>query len=432
MLILQKNVSFSSKPYGQKSVILLFVIFAFFILAFYENMLNFNLYTLIYGMLVLCFIIVFPFVLRKTYKKSCPMLTNTMFLLLALGFTVLQRLEPSLALRQLFFASLGLVASLFIPLILRIFKQFEKLELLYIALCIFLLSMVSLADILGAFFNIPIVTVDQFGATRAIQIAGITVQTSEFVKPIFVIYLSSAFRLKPNAKKLIVVSLLSAVLIGILVLQRDLGKALMFFVIFITMLYAATGNKFLVSLGLLAISGASVIAYQLFAHLRVRVFAWQNPWQDITGMGWQAVQSLFAIGTFGAFGAGLSRGLPDRIPVVERDFIFSAITEEFGWLFAVLLIGAYGLILVRGIDIAKKSKRPLYALMSLGFTIFLVFQAFVTISGNINFIPMTGITLPFVSYGGSSVFISIIMIGVLNWLNGQLNTNEEIQDEEIL
>jgi len=420
----------SAYPKGLLAVSILLVVFAFPILSFDENLMSVDFEPLLLGAVVLVFITAGPFLARRFYKRPCPLITHAMFFLIALGIISLQRLDPGLAVRQLLFAAMGFGASLLIPLLFRIFREFEKLEKLYILICLGLISLVSIADILSNFVNIPIVTIDKFGASRWINIAGITFQPSEFVAPFFVIYLASAFRSKPNMRKLIFAGGAVSVLIGILVLQRNLGGALMYFMIFMIMLYAATGSLPLFGAGFAAMAAGSVFAYHQFAHVRVRVAAWSNPWADISGQGFQLTQSLFAIGTWGPFGAGLGRGLSNRIPVVERDVIFSAIAEEFGWIFALLLIVLYALILMQGVSISNRSKRPLYALMTLGFTAFLTFQAFVSIGGNIRLIPMTGITLPFVSYGGSSVFVSVLMIGVLNWLNGQINIEKEEKKEE--
>jgi cell division protein FtsW (lipid II flippase) len=407
----------------QKAIIILFAIFAFAVVA---NTVE----GLIFAAFALAFAIFASFVAGRFYKKLCPLITNIMLFMLTLGFVVLWRLDEGLAMRQLIIAAAAFAVSMLIPLLFKIFKNFEKLEKLYILLSLGLLGMVSAASLLGGFIDIPLVTEDRFGATNWISIFGITFQPSEFVKPIFVLFLAAAFRDKPTMGKLVFTAISSAALVLILVIQRDLGGALIFFTVFMIMLYAGTGSKLLFGAGFSAMAIGSVVAYQIFPHIRVRVAAFLDPWGDIADSGFQITQSLFAIATWGPFGSGLNRGLPDRIPVVERDIIFSAISEEFGWIFGLLLIALYGLLLLRGLQLARRLTRPLHALMALGFTTFLIFQAFVSIGGNIRFIPMTGVTLPFISYGGSSVFVSILMIGVLNWLNGQIE-EAEVEDENI-
>ena len=414
----------AAQPRGLWVITILLCLFAFPILAFDENLMSVDLQTLLFGGFVLLFIMAGPLLARKIYRRPCPIMAQVMFFLLAMGFIAIYRLDPALAAAQFIFAVLGFGASLFIPLVFRIFGQFEKLEKLFLIVCAGLIGIVFIADILGSLIGIPLVSIDEFGAARWISIFGVSFQPSQIAKPLFVIYLACAFRVRPTMGKLAFIGAASAGIVGILVLQRDLGSALMFFTVFMVIFYTSTGNKALFAGGFAAFAAASVVAYQLFPHLRIRVAAWSNPWPLVANEGFQLTQSLFAIATWGPFGAGLGRGMASRIPVVERDIIFSAISEEFGWIFGLLFIGLYAVLLLRGADMARRAKRPLYALMTLGFTAFITFQAFVSIGGNIRLIPMTGITLPFVSYGGSSVFVSIIMIGVLNWLNGQLKEEE--------
>jgi len=415
---LRGKIDFSLR--GQKAVTILFALFAFAILAFDANFTGISSpQTLGFSALVLTFAFFAPMLVRIFYRNPCPLITNIVIFMLVLGFVMLHRLDAELSWRQFFIAMGGFGISMLVPTLFRIFHNFERFEKLFAALCLLLLGLAPLAGLLAAWTNLPLVAIDQFGATRWVNVAGIQFQPSEFTIIPFLLYLASAFRLKPPAKKLIFTGLTTALIILVLVLQRNLGAALMFFVIFMVMMYATTGSWKLFLAGFGAMSAASVASYHIFAHIRIRVAAFVDPWGDIAGGGFQITQSLFAISTFGAFGAGLGRGLPERIPVVERDIIFSAISEEFGWLFGISLIALYGLLLLRGLQIARRATRPLHALMALGFTTFLAFQAFVSIGGNIRFIPMTGVTLPFVSYGGSSVVACIIMFGVLNWLNAQ-------------
>ncbi|MCL2573642.1 MAG: FtsW/RodA/SpoVE family cell cycle protein [Defluviitaleaceae bacterium] len=414
-----------TQPRGLWAATILFAIFAFAILAFDDIAMSVDLQTLLFGGFVLLFIIAGPVVAMRVFKRACPIMTHTMFFLLAIGFVAIYRLNPSLASAQFIFAVIGFAVSLLIPAIFRIFSQIEKLEKLFLVLCAGLIGIVFIADILGSIIGIPLVSIDEFGAARWVSIFGISFQPSEIAKPLFVLYLACAFRFKPSIGKLVFIGLASAGMVGILVLQRDLGSALMFFMVFMVIFYTSTGSRPLFLGGFAAFAAASVVAYQLFPHLRIRVAAWLNPWPLMANESFQLTQSLFAIATWGPFGAGLGRGMANWIPVVERDIIFSAIAEEFGWVFGLLFICLYAMILLRGTDMARRAKRPLYALMTLGFTVFITFQAFVSIGGNIRLIPMTGITLPLVSYGGSSVFITIIMLGILNWLNGQLREEEE-------
>ena len=408
---------FGSRKLGtQKAVTILFAIFAFAILA--STWQGF-----VFAAAVIAFGIFGSLLLRLVYASICPLITNIMFFKLTLGFIILWRLDEGLAVRQLIFASLGILISLFIPLIFKIFKNFERLDKLYFLISLGLLGLVTIAGTLATITNLPLVAIDQFGSARWISIAGIAFQPSEFAALAFLMFLASAFRSKPSIGQLTFAGAGTAGLILIMVAQRNLGGALMFFVVFMIVMYAATGSKLLFLGGFGAMSVASVVAYGIFAHVRVRVSAFVDPWGAVAGDGFQVTQSMFAIATWGPFGAGLGRGIPERIPVVERDVIFSAISEEFGWVFGLLLLALYILFLVRGLQLARRGTRPIHTMLALSFTTFLVFQSFVSIAGNIRFMPMTGVTLPFISYGGTSVFVCILMVGVLNWLNGQSDEN---------
>jgi len=179
------------------------------------------------------------------------------------------------------------------------------------------------------------------------------------------------------------------------------------------MVYIATGNLIIIGSGLAAGVIGAIIAYPIFGHVQVRVLAWRDPWSEPLNRGHQIIQSLFAIGTWGMLGSGLTRGIPNAVPVVNSDFIFSAISEEFGGLFALCFIGIFMMIFYRGVNIALRSTTPYFSLLASGLTSMLAFQTFLILGGVTKLVPLTGVTLPFVSAGGSSVIVSIIMIGIL-------------------
>ena len=203
---------------------------------------------------------------------------------------------------------------------------------------------------------------------------------------------------------------------GILVLSRDLGSAVIFFAAYLVMIFVSTKKKSYLGLGLAGGSVAAVIAYFLFGHVRQRVSAWKDPMAVYQNEGYQIVQSLFAIGTGGWFGMGLCQGSPEVIPVVKNDFIFSAICEELGGIFAICLILVCMSFFLMIVNIAVKIKNPFYKLIALGLGTEYAFQVFLTIGGATKFIPMTGVTLPLVSYGGSSVMSTILMLAIIQGL----------------
>ena len=177
-----------------------------------------------------------------------------------------------------------------------------------------------------------------YGAQLSISLSGVSFQPLEFVKISYVFFIATMFYRSISFKSIATVSCISALHVLILVLSKDLGSALIFFITYVFMLFIATGKwRYLIG-GAVGACLSSMLAYQLFDHVKTRVTAWQNPWSDIAGKGYQITQSLFAIGTGGWFGLGLYRGMPGKIPVVEKDFIFSAISEELGGIFCVMCV----------------------------------------------------------------------------------------------
>ena len=215
----------------------------------------------------------------------------------------------------------------------------------------------------------------------------------------------------------------------ILVLSTDLGAALIFFVVYLAMLYIATKNVMYTGAGLLAGGAAGVLAYKLFSHVRKRFVVWRDPWSNIDGSGYQVCQSLFSRGMGSWFGYGFCQGMPDRIPVAEKDFMFSAITEEFGLIFsiALLLVCLNNLILM--MNIASRCKTLFYRLVAVGLGVTYGFQVFLTVGGAIKLIPMTGVTLPFVSYGGSSIISSLVMFSLINGMYNMRHDEGEYEDD---
>ena len=199
-------------------------------------------------------------------------------------------------------------------------------------------------------------------------------------------------------------------------LSTDLGAALIFFVVYLVMLYVATRQPLYAVAGLGAGVLAAVAGYHLFSHIKVRVEAWQDPIGTYSGSGYQVAQSLFAIGTGSWFGTGLFQGQPDTIPVSETDFIFSAITEEMGVIFSLCIILICVSCYVMFLNIAMEIHNTFYKYVALGLGTCYIFQVFLQIGGVTKFIPSTGMTLPFVSYGGSSMLSTMIMFGIIQGL----------------
>lgn len=341
---------------------------------------------------------------RLIYEKASGLLINNMCMMLLTGFIMITRLSVDKAIKQFGIAVAAMMITLVIPVIIRKAKFLRRLSWFYAAIGILGLLLVLL---LGA---------TSYGAKISLSIAGISVQPSEFIKIIFVFFVACMLHEKTDFKQVCITTALAAVHVLILVASNDLGGALIFFFTYLVMLYVATRKLFYFAGGIMAGSIAAVIAYNLFSHVRVRVLAWQDPLSVIENEGYQISQSLFAIGTGGWFGMGLYQGTPNKIPVVEQDFIFSAISEELGGIFALCLLMVCVSCMLMFFNVAMQVKEQFYKLIALGLGTVYGFQIFLTVGGVTKFIPSTGVTLPFVSYGGSSLFATMIMFAIVQGL----------------
>ena len=350
----------------------------------------------IYVLEVLLFMLI-NILYKIFYPKKSRLLHCNMLMLMSIGFIVLSRINYDLAVKQVLIVGLSFGVCLIVPVIIKRIDLIKRFGWLYGFAALLLLIAVSFAG------------TSRYGATNWLEIKGFIFQPSELVKILFIFFVAAMFRDKPKFKRVCSVTAIAASIVLILVLQRDLGGALIFFITYLFMLYIATSKSFYLFSGLAAGSLAATVSYKLFNHVRVRVTAWRDPLGHIDKEGFQISQSLFAIGTGSWLGMGLNRGLTTSIPVVESDFIFSAISEEFGGLFAICLIMLYINCFFTMINISVKMEDIFYRLFCSGAAVMFGFQVFLCIGGVIKFIPSTGVTLPLISYGGSSMFVTILM-----------------------
>ncbi len=199
----------------------------------------------------------------------------------------------------------------------------------------------------------------------------------------------------------------------VMVGERDLGSSLMFFTLFVVMMWVATERASYLLMGALMFGIAAYASWRMFGHVQTRVDIWLDPWKDQYGKGWQIVQSLYGIGDGGVTGRGLGRGTPNTIPYAESDFIFAAIGEELGLIGATSVLMAYLLLVGGGLRIALRTDRTFEKLLATGLTTIVGVQAFIIMGGVVKVVPLTGITLPFVSYGGSSLLANYILLALL-------------------
>jgi peptidoglycan glycosyltransferase len=322
-------------------------------------------------------------------------------MLLSISFVMLTRLSLSRSIRQFAIVAISLVLSFFVPLILKKIDWIQKCDLLIAAAGIFILGAVLIGDSVTN------------GSKLSYTILGIAFQPSEFVKILYVVFVASILAKAKNFGYIVASAVLAAIHVLFLVASKDLGSALIYFTVYIVMLFVATCKFRYLIVGVVGAVVASVASYFMFSHVRVRVSAWLDPWTDIDATGYQVAQSLFGIGTGGWLGMGIDSGSPTTIPYVEQDFIFSAICEEYGLIFGICLILICVNLFLEIVHVAQSIYEPFVRYMVYGLGMVYVSQVFLTIGGNSKFIPLTGVTLPLISYGGSSVLSSLIMFAII-------------------
>lgn len=350
------------------------------------------------------------------YPKIDRCILNNIALLLSICFIILTRLDFAKAKKQFLIVIVSLIIAMIVPYVIIHFTIIKKGKWIYAVTGILLLLIVL---ILGQVTH---------GSKISYSIAGITLQPSEFVKIIFVFCIAAILYQSSSLYNIVISAVIAAAHVLILVASKDLGSALIFFVGYLLMVFIASKNYLYLILGNVAGCAAAVIAYHLFRHVQVRVQAFLDPFSVIDKEGFQISQSLFAISCGSWFGTGIGKGIPSDIPYVESDFIFSAISEELGVIFAIgmlfVCLSSF-LIMMKN---AMMIKDRFYRLVCCGLGVMYIFQVFLTVGGGIKFIPLTGVTLPLVSYGGSSMMTSLIVFSIIQGI--VVIRKEECEDEE--
>ncbi|MCR5119546.1 MAG: FtsW/RodA/SpoVE family cell cycle protein [Lachnospiraceae bacterium] len=359
-------------------------------------------------------------VMHLIYKHCDELLLCNMNMLLSVGFVELARLNSVHARKQFSIILVSMVLFLFIPAIIRHLSFLKMIWPLYCLMGAGLLLVVLLG---GS-------TV--YGAKININVLGVTFQPSEAVKLIFAFLIAGLLYKTTEMKRIYLSAVIAAAYMLILVASRDLGSALIFFVMYVTMLHISSGKRrfLFAGAGLLVVAGA--LAYLLFSHVRVRVDTWLDPWADIDNKGYQLTQSLFGIATGGWFGMGLGHGSPKTIPFVEDDFVFSAIAEEFGVFFGLLLILLCLNIVLSIFRLSGRLHDSFYRVVAAGLAAAYGTQVMLTIGGGTRFLPLTGVTLPLISNGGTSALCSIVMFAILQGVWFLDNDEGEEKENRIL
>lgn len=370
------------------------------------------------------------YLLQRQGKWGDPLLLPLIFFLSGLGLVLIARLEPGFVRPQLAWLIAATTALLGVVLLPRNFNWLRRYKYAWLTGGLILLAATLIFG----------VNPSGFGPRLWLQVGPVYFQPSEPLKLLLVIFLAAY--LAGRRRQLVEVKayigpvgmphpsywgpmlLMWGLSIILLVWQRDLGAALLFFCTFLAMLYVAIGQKRYLWAGALLLMGAGSLGYYLFDVVRLRIEAFWNPWLDPAGRSFQIVQSLLAFASGGIFGQGLGQGLPTAIPVVHTDFVFAAIGEEYGLLGALAVLVCFVLLVSRAFLIALAAQTGFEQLLAAGIGIILSLQTLIITAGTLKLMPLTGVTLPFVSYGGSSLVTSFVMVGMLLFI---ANQRENIQ-----
>ena len=346
-----------------------------------------------------------------------PAILPVVFALSGTGITFLTRLAPDLAVNQVIWLFVSIAAMVVVLVVVR---NLDRLAQFKYTLGIAGVVLLVLPMLVGT---------ERGGSKLWIYIGGFGFQPGEFAKIAIVLFLAfylaanrealSASMRKigpvslPRLRMLLPLFVVWGVSLLVVAFETDLGSALLLFTFFLIMLYVATGRASYVVVSLLLLAVGGVACYNLFGHVQTRVNIWLDPWADASGGGYQIVQSLYSLADGGLVGRGIGKGMATVIPVVESDFIFSAIGEEMGLLGGAGVLMLYLLLCVRGFATAARAKSDTSAFAAVGLTSAICFQAFLIVGGVTKLLPLTGVTLPFMSQGGTSLLASFIIVGLL-------------------
>lgn len=356
-------------------------------------------FLIVYSVLVIC----------KMGDKFIMLIVS---MLVTIGMLLLCRINLNYGIKQMMWVGIGILVFFAVYGIYYSIRFWNKLWFFYLGLgtVLFVLT-ILLAKTIG-------------GSRNWISLFGIMFQPSEVTKILYIMFLSCyyseswtkpIFRLTPKY----ITALGTYMFIGFLVLQRDWGTILVLFSIYIFMTYVYDNDRRFLFANIVLAAITGFLGYHFLYHIQVRVSTWLNPWADIAGKGYQITQSLFAIAAGGFFGRGIGNGSPTLIPEVHTDFIFAAVCEEMGVFGGVAIILLFFLLTYRFYKISLTASDTFDKSVSLGITLMFALQTFIIIGGVTKFIPLTGITLPFVSYGGTSLIVSFASMGIMQAISAK-------------
>lgn len=410
-----KNVAKQNGIYQRQNI----AIFLTYLVGFIMVMINHRNINIISIIILagaqLCYLVIMLGVFPVIYPNMNKGILSNMCMLLTIGFIVLARLDYSGSVKQFIIVAVVSLLSLFVPWLMQKEEWWKKLTWFY--------GIIGILALLGVLVLGKVTN----GANLSLNIGGFAFQPSEFVKIIFVFFIAAMLAKDVTLKKIIISGICAAIYVVVLVLSTDLGSALIFFMIYLFMLYVATRQARWLVIGLSGLAVASVIAYNLFSHVQDRVSVWLDPWSRIENEGWQVTHSLFALANGKFLGTGLFQGKAATIPEVKKDFVFSVIGEEFGGIFGMLLILVCLACFIGFLVTAMKQLSLFNKLICVGLGIQYAVQVILTIGGAIKMIPSTGVTLPLISYGGSSILSTLIVFAIIQGLAIVGTNNEELK-----
>ena len=355
--------------------------------------------------------------LRRFAPDADPVLLPLAGLLNGIGYVFIARLDRHLAGLQATWTMLGMIAFVATLVFVRQARDLERYRYTFALGGIFLLLMPLLPKV-GQNIN---------GNRIWVRLGPLSFQPGEMAKIVLAIFLASYLtersellrEFKGGIRVIGPVVLAWGFSLVVMTAERDLGSSLLFFALFVAMVWVVTGRAAYLGLGGVLFIGGALFAYESFGHVKDRVDIWLHPFRYLNGKGFQIVQSLFALGTGGIAGTGIGLGSPQRIPAVQTDFIFSAIGEELGLFGTAAVLVAFLLIVGTGLRVAMRAHRDFEKVLAAGLTSILAIQTFIIIGGVTRLVPLTGITLPFVSYGGSSLLANYVLLALLLRLSDQ-------------
>lgn len=408
----------SASAAGLLSLIILFELAAFATLALKDGAIDIN--AIIVGLMMVGLLLFQYYALNAFFKHIDKYLLIIANVLIAIGMVMQYRLSADNAFKQLIMIGVGMVLMVVAIVLLRWPEFFKRMK-----------WPIMLASI--PFLMLPMVFGRTIGGARNWVALGesFSFQPSEFIKIAWVIVLASWLSEKTRVKEFWPMGVFAAAAVCILMYERDLGAVMLYFGTAVIVYYVATGKKLNTALIIGAGAGGAVASYFVFSHVRVRIAVWKNPWSTYYSSGYQVAQGLMAIGSGGLWGSGLGLGSPGSIPAYSTDYIFAVICEEFGIIVGLCVIAFYLVFILRGAKIALNAPNRFLMLLAFGCTTLITLQSFIIIGGVIKLIPLTGITLPFLSYGGSSVASAFLQLGIIEGVAIKNGENDEAEIAEM-